>query len=70
MAHQSAIGSCAISKAAQVSWWSFIAGALAGAIPGAIVMFIFLAEQLSFWVESYERDMWYEVTRDDWARRT
>jgi hypothetical protein len=51
-----------------VSWWSFIAGALAGAILGAIAMFVFVAERLSFWVESYERDLWYEVRRDDWAR--
>jgi hypothetical protein len=42
---------------------------LCGAVIGATAMFIFVAEHLSFWVESYERDMSYEVRRDDWARR-
>jgi len=49
-------------------WW-LIGTFLCGAVMGATAMFIFVAEQLSFWVESYERDMSYEVRRDDWARR-
>jgi hypothetical protein len=48
-------------------WW-LIGTFLCGAVMGATVMFIFIAERLSFWVESYERAKVYEVRRDDWAR--